>query len=148
MVELSHGTFRLVLLTPQGTSLDCRAGNLVLPTHDGSRGFLRNHCPMLCKLGMGIMKVKEIQSQPDSFFFINGGFARISENNITVLTEEVITYQQMDSQQAADLLRRVQSLVAGSEYIRTQTKDQMSHRKAELLVKLAELSGITDEKNA
>ena len=148
MVELSHGTFRIILQTPQGTSLDCRASGLVLPTHDGSWGIMRNHCPLLCKLGMGIMKITGIQSEPDAYFFLNGGFARVGENNISVLSEEVISFQQMQADEANELHRRARALVAGSEYIRTQTQEQMSPKKAQILVKLAEMSGLTDEISA
>ena len=83
---------------------------------------------------------------PDAFYFIDGGFARISENNIAVLTEEVICYQEMELEKAQEWITRVKSLVVASAYMRTQTKDQMSHEKALLLVKLADLSGISDKK--
>ena len=142
--EIKHGTFRCILMTPAGRVLDCRMASLILPTHDGQWGFMRNHAPLLCKLDMGIMHVKEVVSEPDSFYFINGGFARVSENNITVLTEEAIAFHQMPENAVQELIKRAQALVAGSEYIRAQTKDYMDQRKAGFLVKLAQLSGFAE----
>lgn len=148
MVEMQKGTFSCTLLTPAGRVVDCRAGALTLPSHDGSMGVLRNHAPMLCKLAMGIVYVRQIPSKPDAFYFIDGGFARISENNISILTEEAISFQEMELEEAQKMFTRVKSLVVATEYMRTQTKDQMSYEKAALLVKLADLSGISDEKAA
>ena len=81
MVGLSSGTFRCVVQTPHGCLLDCKSGLVVLPAHDGMRGILRNHAPMLCRLARGIVEVKEIAGRKDAFFLVNGGFAGISENS-------------------------------------------------------------------
>ncbi len=143
MVRISSGFFRCVLLTPTGKVLECRTTALVLPVHDGLMGVLRNHSPMLCKLGKGIVQVRDIPEKGDAFYLIDGGFARISENSVTVLTYEVVTFEGMDRETAEHLLSRAKSVVVGGDYIR-QT-EQMEGDKAALLVKMSEMAGIMSE---
>lgn len=143
MVGLSSGIFRCILLTPSGKVFDARVGALVLPAHDGLLGILRNHAPMLCELGTGIMEVKNIARAGDAFYLIEGGFARISENFVTVLAYEVTTFEGMDSKEAEHLLSRARSVVVGGAYVR-QAED-MDTERAALLVKMGRLSSVLSE---
>lgn len=141
MVGLSRGKFRVILLTPKAGLLDCRAGALVLPGHDGYFGVLRNHCPMLCTLSRGIMQVREIPDRADAFFLVEGGFAQVSENHVTILAYEVTTFEQQDEKTTEELLYHARSVVAGQDYIRTQ-QEAFDLDKARLVVRMAELAGI------
>ena len=144
MVGLSTGTFRVVLLTPEAKLLDCRAGSVILPGHDGLLGILRNHAPMLCKLGLGIMQVREIADRADGFFLIEGGFARVSENYLTVLAYSVTTFEGMDRHESEQIVSEARSVVVGKAYIRAQM-EEVDVEKAALLVKLGRLSSILGE---
>jgi len=135
------GVFRCVLLTPAGKLLDCRTGSLVLPAHDGKLGILRNHAPMLCKLGTGIMEVRDIPDRKDAFYLIEGGFARIALNLVTVLTYEVTTFETMDPEAAELLVSRAKSVLVGGDYIR-QT-EEMDPDRARLLVRMGQLAAVT-----
>lgn len=143
MVGLSSGIFRCVLLTPSGKVFDRRVGALVLPAHDGLMGVLRNHTPMLCELGTGIMQVKNIPDSDDAFYLIDGGFARISENHVTVLAYDVTTYEGMDPEEAQELLSRAQSVLVGGAYVRQA--EGMETERASLLVKMGQLSSLMIE---
>jgi ATP synthase F1 epsilon subunit len=141
MVELSHGKFRIVLLTPKAKLLECRCGSVVLPAHDGQLGILRNHCPLLSKLGFGIMQVHEIVDRSDAYFILNGGFVRVSENHITVLAYEVTTFEGMSPDQVEQLVSEAESVVAGQNYIRSQ-QDVLDQKKAKFIVKMAEMAAV------
>jgi F-type H+-transporting ATPase subunit epsilon len=141
MVGLLHGKFRIVLLTPKAKLLDCRCGSVVLPAHDGQLGILRNHCPMLSKVGFGIMQVHEIVDRSDAYFIINGGFVRVSENHITVLAYEVRTFEGMSQEDAERLVSEAQSVVAGQNYIRSQ-QDVLDQKMAKYIVHMAEMAAI------
>ncbi|MCF7955474.1 MAG: F0F1 ATP synthase subunit epsilon [Phycisphaerae bacterium] len=142
MVKISTGTFRFVLKTPQGTLIDCRTGSLIFPSHDGLQGVLRNHSPMLCKIGLGIIQVKEINDREDAFFLVNNGFARISENFVSVLSHDVTTFEGLDKEQSEEMLSEANSHVAGSAYITAQTGEEIDLQKAKLIVKMAEMAAI------
>ncbi|HOQ05509.1 MAG TPA: ATP synthase F1 subunit epsilon [Anaerohalosphaeraceae bacterium] len=141
MVELTHGLFRVILLTPRAKLLDCRAGSLVVPAHDGQRGILRNHCPMLAKLTLGILEVRQILDRPDAFYIIEGGFVRVTENHVTVLAYDAMTFEGMEPSQVQQLISDAQSVLVGKEYIRTQ-RGQVDVRRSRLIVRMAQLAGI------
>ena len=144
MVALSPlGRFRCVVLTPTGKLLDCRAASLILPGHDGQLGILRNHAPMLCELGTGIMEVRNIVGGKDAFYLIEGGFTRISENFVTVLAYDVTTFEGMDKEQAQKLVSRAQSVLVGGRYVRQM--DDMEVERAAMLVKMGKLSNTSTE---
>jgi ATP synthase F1 epsilon subunit len=139
MVGLSHGKFRVVLLTPKAKLLDVRAGSVIVPAHDGQLGILRNHCPMLSELGFGIMQVHEIADRPGAYYIIEGGFVRVSENNVTVLAYDVTTFEGKDKKDVERLISHAQAVVAGQEYIRTQ-QEAIDQRKAQYIVQMAQLA--------
>ena len=141
MVGLSRGKFRFVLLTPKAKLLECRCGSVVLPAHDGQLGILRNHCPLLSELGFGIMQVREISDRPDAFYIINGGFVRVSENYVTVLAYDVMTFEGMKEEAIEALLSHAHSVVAGQEYIRSQ-QEAIDQKKAKFIVHMAQLAQI------
>lgn len=146
MVGLGTGTFRCVLLMPEGSLLDCKAAAVTLPGHDGSIGILRNHAPMLCKLGMGIMSVRDIAGRDDAYYFIDGGFARVSENSLTVLAYDVVSFEHMEDADVEDLILKAKETVVGQAYIARQKGQQMTPEKAKFLVKLAELTDAGQKK--
>ena len=141
MVGLSKGKFRIVLMTPKAKLLDCRAGSVILPAHDGQMGIMRNHCPVLSELGFGILQVHEIPDRPDAHFVIEGGFVRISENHVTVLAYDVTTFEGMEKKDADALISHAQSVMAGQEYIRSQ-QDAIDQRKAKFIVQMAEMASL------
>ena len=144
MVGLSKGTFRCVLLTPSARLLDCRAGSVILPGHDGLVGILRNHAPMLCKLGTGIMEVRNIADRADAYFLIEGGFFRVSENFLTILAYEVTTFEGMDPAEAESIVAKARETVVGGAYISRQL-GQVDIEKARLITKLGRLAQIIEE---
>lgn len=140
MVGLSSGIFYCVLLTPSGKILECRAGHVILPGHDGLIGILRNHAPMLYELGRGIMQVKDIAGRGDAFYLIDGGFARVSENLLTVLAYDVTTFEGMEHEAALELISRAKSVIVGGGYVRQTEK--MEVERARLVVRMGEMASL------
>ncbi|MHC5146542.1 MAG: ATP synthase F1 subunit epsilon [Planctomycetota bacterium] len=147
MVGLSHGKFRVVLLTPKAKLLEARVGSVVLPAHDGQMGILRNHCPTLAALGFGIMQVREIADRPDAFYIIEGGFVRISENHVTVLAYAVTTFEGKDAKTVESMVLHARSVVAEQEYVRTQ-QESIDLKKAKFITHMAELASIQSPNTA
>ncbi len=141
MVELTRGLFRVILLTPRSKLLDCRAGSLIVPAHDGQRGILRNHCPMLAKLTLGILEVRQILDRPDAFYLLEGGFVRVTENHVTVLAYDAMSFEGMDPEQTQQMITEAQTVLVGKEYIRTQ-RGQVDVEHSRLIVRMARLSGL------
>lgn len=141
MVGISKGLFRVILQTPKAKLLDCRAGSLIIPAHDGQWGILRNHCPLLAKLSLGILQVREIPDRLDAYYILEGGFIRATENHVTVLAYDVITFEGMEKEEILNMVSEARSIVVGQEYIRTQKKE-VDAEHARLIVRMADLWGV------
>jgi F-type H+-transporting ATPase subunit epsilon len=87
--------FQCVVITPQGTLANCSASSALLPAHDGYVGILAHHMPMFCKLGLGLMQITSDNSiagaQPDTTLLIDGGFAMVSSNVLTVIASQAVS---------------------------------------------------------
>lgn len=130
----------VVLLTPKAKLLDCRAVSVILPCSDGERGILRNHCPMLTGVGRGIMQVHEIHDQPDAYFVLEGGFARFSENNLTILAYDAITFTGVNPEKVKQMISHAQGLIAGQDYSQANI-GQSEQARNRLILRMAEMSG-------
>jgi F-type H+-transporting ATPase subunit epsilon len=141
-VAISTGTFQCRLLTPEGEMLNCRSGSVILPGLNGHVGILRNHAPVVSELGLGIMHVKDIPDRDDAFYLIDGGFAKMVANYLTVLAYDVVSLQDMEKSAAQDVLAKAKTVVVGKAYIQTQGQDELDPTRARLLVKLGSLSSV------
>lgn len=81
---MAEKTFHCSVVTPERAVLDTDATFVAFPAHDGEFGILQNRAPLLCQLGKGTLRVelgKETQR-----FKIEGGFAQMVDNKLTILT--------------------------------------------------------------
>jgi len=101
MVQDSH--IRCAVITPEQKVLETDAAAVVIPAHDGEVGILRDRAPLLCELGMGVMRVEDAGGRSQRVL-IDGGFAQVAENEVTVLTEQAALAESIDRDKArADL---------------------------------------------
>jgi F-type H+-transporting ATPase subunit epsilon len=111
MANPEQKTFHCDLIDPTGKLLDCEASSVVLPAHDGQLGILYDHMPMLCQLGLGVMKVtcgpagQHQEGAPsDLFFFIDGGSALVAQNTVTVIAYDALNLQTTQTEQIQSLM--------------------------------------------
>ncbi len=112
MANSDTKTFRCELIGPTGKLLDCRTTSVVFPAHDGQVGVLLDHMPMLSQLGMGIMKVVPLPDesgqtpvqQTELQFGIDGGFALVAENSLTVIAYNVLPLQDITIETVQSLM--------------------------------------------
>jgi F-type H+-transporting ATPase subunit epsilon len=95
MVE-NRGDVRCAIITPDRQVVDVQVDSVVLPAHDGQVGVLRGRAPLLCKLGIGVLKLTSGAPGSERRFFIDGGFAQVRENAVTVLTQAALEPQQIN----------------------------------------------------
>lgn len=140
MAEELLGKFRCVVVTPRATLLDCKTHSVTLEAQDGQIGVLRNHMPMLCRLGMGIMQVRDFvtdteQTPSNVSFLVDGGFARVSNNVLTVLAYDVTTGAEAEPGKAEKLRQEAGKLTGGDA--QSMQRRQHDMRKASLLEQLS-----------
>ncbi len=95
-------TFKCCVITPQRAVLECDATFAAFTAHDGEIGILFNRAPLVCKLGIGSLRV---ESPTDKHtLFIDGGFAEMVDNRLTILSEQAQTPDQIDRSAAKQAL--------------------------------------------
>jgi F-type H+-transporting ATPase subunit epsilon len=99
---MAANTFHCSVITPERAVLEADATFVAFPAHDGEVGILRNHAPLLYKLGVGVLRV-ETPGEKHAFF-VDGGFAQMVENRLTLLTEQARPVSEVDKA-AADRAR-------------------------------------------
>ena len=83
----SKGALHCSVITPEERVVDTDATSIILPAHDGQIGILKDRAPLLCELGIGVLHI-EGGSSPANDYYIDGGFAQVLNNEVTILTEK------------------------------------------------------------
>lgn len=85
---------RCVVVTPERTELDRQASFVTLPMYDGELGVGTGRAPLIGRLGYGLLKLQtEAGTQR---LFIDGGFAQVEDDVVSVLTSRAMPADQID----------------------------------------------------
>ena len=75
--------------------LECEAKFVAFPAHDGEVGVLPDRAPLVCKMGIGVLRVET--GDAAHLFFVDGGFAQVLNNRATILTEQARRVEELDA---------------------------------------------------
>lgn len=85
------------VLTPERLVYEGDADAAYMMMHDGERGFLPGHAPMVANLGIGVLR---LHSDSDVLNLeIEGGFIEVSRNSLIVLAEEAMKQEELSEKQ-------------------------------------------------
>jgi F-type H+-transporting ATPase subunit epsilon len=101
-------TFHLSVVTPEQSVLDAEVKFVALPAHDGEIGIMRNRAPLLVRLEPGTLRA-DTDGGPRTLF-IDGGFAEMADNQLTVLTEAAVRPEELDSEAVQQALEKARAL--------------------------------------
>lgn len=88
-------TFQCTVITPERQVLDCEARFVAFPAHDGELGVLVNRAPLVCKLGIGLLRIETANDR--HLLMVDEGFAQIVDNRLTILTESTAHAEDLDA---------------------------------------------------
>ena len=103
-----------------------------LPLFDGELGVLPGRSPLIGRLGFGELRTKSQGSTKR--YFVDGGFAQVRDNVVTVLTNRAIPASQLDSQVAGRELESARALRGTGEHDRAERVKAVSRATAMLRV--------------
>jgi F-type H+-transporting ATPase subunit epsilon len=103
-------TFRCTVVTPERPVLDVAATFAALPAHDGEIGILHNRAPLLAKLGIGVLRVETPAEK--HLLYVDGGFAPVGHNRLTILTEQAKKADEIDAKAASQKLAEAKAMPA------------------------------------
>jgi F-type H+-transporting ATPase subunit epsilon len=92
-----------VVVTPEKAVLDEPADFVVLPMADGELGVLPGRAALIGRLGYGELRVCKGKSVRR--LFVDGGFAQVRTQVVTVLTQRAIAAEEINIQAAEQALQ-------------------------------------------
>lgn len=96
---------RVVVVTPERTEVDRVVDSAVLPMYDGELGIQTGRAPLIGRLGYGEMRLHTAGST--EAFFIDGGFAQVENNVVSVLTARALPAKSISVETAKSELETV-----------------------------------------
>ena len=91
---------KCVVVTPERAVLDEPAEFVALPMYDGELGVLPGRAPLIGRLGSGELRLQ--QRGAARRFFVDGGFAQVRSNTVTVLTPRAVKAEEVTAAKAAE----------------------------------------------
>jgi len=109
------------VVTPEKTLFEKTVDFVALPLYDGELGVLPGRSPLLGRLGYGELRVKTGGAAES--YFVDGGFAQVRDNLVTVLTSRAIPVGEIDSALSAQRLEaELAKPAVGDEAVAEKTK--------------------------
>jgi F-type H+-transporting ATPase subunit epsilon len=94
-----HDRLHCVVVTPEKTLFDEAVHFVALPLYDGELGVLPGRSPMIGRLGFGELRTRT--GDVVQRYFVDGGFAQVRDDVVTVLTSRAIPAEKLDAAAAA-----------------------------------------------
>lgn len=126
-------TFQCSVITPERIVLDTPATFVAFPAHDGEVGIMTHRAPLVYKLGTGALRIKA--SDQTHVFFIDGGFAQMNQNKLTILTEQARKASEIQTAAVEKELSEAKALPAKDE--KSQNARDRAVRSAKAKLKVA-----------
>jgi F-type H+-transporting ATPase subunit epsilon len=104
-------TLRLEIVTPEAKAYSEDAEMVILPGADGELGVYPNHVPVLTTLKPGELRV--IKGGRETSLAVGEGFAEITADSISVLTDMALQSAAIDEQAAEDAVARAKAAMEG-----------------------------------
>jgi F-type H+-transporting ATPase subunit epsilon len=111
-----------VVVTPEKAVLDAPADFVALPMYDGELGVLPGRAPLIGRLGYGELRIQ--QGHDTKRYFVDGGFAQVRANVVTVLTARAMKGEDINIASAQQALEAAKSPAPSSERQEEQLKAQ------------------------
>nr|AWD26656.1 ATP synthase CF1 epsilon subunit [Pisum sativum subsp. elatius]UVN16366.1 ATP synthase CF1 epsilon subunit [Pisum sativum subsp. elatius]UZS90903.1 ATP synthase CF1 epsilon subunit [Pisum sativum subsp. elatius]UZU68943.1 ATP synthase CF1 epsilon subunit [Pisum sativum subsp. elatius]UZU69017.1 ATP synthase CF1 epsilon subunit [Pisum sativum subsp. elatius] len=125
-------TFNLCVLTPNRIVWDSEVKEIILSTNSGQIGVLQNHAPIATALDIGILRIR----LKDRWLTmaLMGGFARIGNNEITILVTDAESASDINPQEAQQTLQIAEANLNKAEGKRETIEANLALRRAKTRV--------------
>jgi len=101
----------LEVVTPQKSVVSEEVEIVVAPGSEGEFGALKGHTTFLTSLKLGTLRYKDANGK-ERYVFINGGFAEVLPNKVTILAESAERRKDIDIERAMKAKERAEKRLA------------------------------------
>ena len=88
--------FKLEIISPNEIVFEKDVDLVIFPGSEGDIGILKDHMPFLTSLRVGIVYIY-LEKKIIETFLVTGGIVEVSQNRCSLLTEEVINTNSVNS---------------------------------------------------
>ena len=128
-------TLNLCVLTPNRIIWDSEVKEIILSTNSGQIGVLPNHAPIATAVDIGLLRIR-LNDQWLTVALM-GGFARIGNNEITILGNDAEMSTDIDPQEAQQALEIAEANLSRAEGKRQMIEANLALRRARTRVEAA-----------
>nr|YP_010374319.1 ATP synthase CF1 epsilon subunit [Nerine sarniensis]QWW90031.1 ATP synthase CF1 epsilon subunit [Nerine sarniensis] len=121
-------TLNLCVLTPNRIIWDSEVKEIILSTNSGQIGVLPNHAPIATAVDIGLLRIR-LNGQWLTVALM-GGFARISNNEITILGNDAEMSTDIDPQEAQQALEIAEANLSRAQGKRQAIEVNLALRRA------------------
>nr|YP_009725655.1 ATP synthase CF1 epsilon subunit [Allium cyathophorum var. farreri]QHQ72509.1 ATP synthase CF1 epsilon subunit [Allium cyathophorum var. farreri]UNB14976.1 ATP synthase CF1 epsilon subunit [Allium cyathophorum var. farreri] len=121
-------TLNLCVLTPNRIILDSEVKEIILSTNSGQIGVLPNHAPIATAVDIGLLRIR-LNDQWLTVALM-GGFARINNNEITILGNDAEMSTDIDPQEAQQALEIAEANLSRAQGKRQAIEANLALRRA------------------
>ena len=106
-------TIKYDLVSPEEKVDSGEADSILVPGYEGDFTVLANHAAYLSTLRPGMMKI--VSSGNETEYFVNAGFAEVSDQGLVVLAETAIKKSDMDKDQINIMISQLEKKLEKNE---------------------------------
>jgi len=121
-------SYQCTLVTPERQLLDEQVVYASVPAWDGLVGVAPQRAPLAIKLGDGPMRL-DLPNGDSRWFFVGGGFAQMKDNKLSVLADEAVPADRIDTDEAQASLKEAEARVAIADDEVAQRRRQINRAK-------------------
>nr|YP_009863995.1 ATP synthase CF1 epsilon chain [Lapageria rosea]YP_009864162.1 ATP synthase CF1 epsilon chain [Petermannia cirrosa]YP_009864247.1 ATP synthase CF1 epsilon chain [Philesia magellanica]YP_009864331.1 ATP synthase CF1 epsilon chain [Ripogonum scandens]YP_010898542.1 ATP synthase CF1 epsilon subunit [Ripogonum album]YP_010898626.1 ATP synthase CF1 epsilon subunit [Ripogonum brevifolium]YP_010898710.1 ATP synthase CF1 epsilon subunit [Ripogonum discolor]YP_010898794.1 ATP synthase CF1 epsilon len=121
-------TLNLCVLTPNRIIWDSEVKEIILSTNSGQIGVLPNHAPIATAVDIGLLRIR-LNDQWLTVALM-GGFARIGNNEITILGNDAEMSTDIDPQEAQQALEIAEANLSRAEGKKQAIEANLALRRA------------------
>lgn len=125
-METTSKTLQCVIVTPERAVLDEAVDFVALPMFDGELGVLPGRAPLIGRLGYGELRTR--RGQETKRFFVDGGFAQVRDNVVTVLTPRALKAEEISVAAAEQALQAAHNITGSGDAQAAREKAQARAR--------------------
>ncbi|AHF90774.1 ATP synthase, F1 epsilon subunit [Opitutaceae bacterium TAV1] len=111
----------LEIITPEARVYSDTIDTVVIPTVMGEVGILPGHMPLLTQVADGELRVTK--DGKEQHLIVSGGFAQVEGDTVSILAENAITAEKIDTRAAEEAMKRAEEALKNPGKLDPAEKD-------------------------
>jgi F-type H+-transporting ATPase subunit epsilon len=128
----------LEVVTPQKAIVSEEAEIVIAPGSEGEFGALKGHTTVLTSLNVGTLRYKDASGK-ERYLFINGGFAEVLPDKVTILAESAERRMNIDVERASNAKERAEKRLAAKAADTDLVRAEAAMRRAVHRLKIKDI---------